>query len=539
MKWSVTALIFRLKITRIQRETSGLASSSISKIVLVGGPTQIPYVRRRLESDLGIATDTTVDPLTVVARGACIFALSQKIPQKAGFSTVRSSPDSYSLELNYESLTAEVEQTVSGSVSGLKEGLYSALIQSDTGDFTTDRIPLRKGKFFSPITLVANTTNLFWIYIIDSKDQPLEIEPNSFTVTHGLSIAGAPLPHTIGVAVSGASGASRAGNADVFDKLIEKGTILPAEKTKSYKTARTLKKTQDKNLLWIRVGEGESEIADRNAYVCELGIKGSELPKDLPEGTEVRLTIKINEIRELQVSAYLPAIDLTLNARATFRDELVQIDDLEKELDAQIERARSSASNFSRDQRNRIATELETAEASLRNARNDEDEKRKAVKQVRDLKSSLDEAQKQIEMPELIKQFNEAFEAIGQAISEIQDAGDRSTCEGVLSEIGREGAQAIALGDKILLKGINERLMELGARAYGSNPSNWRDLFHITVSEGNFANDREAARVIERGNLAIQRNDLEELKLCCRALGSLKKSESPKDNKSNSSGIRR
>src|SRR6185437_5129147 len=107
-----------------------------------------------------------------------------------------------------------------------------------------------------------------------------------------------------------------------------------------YKTARALKKAQNDNPLWIRVGEGESDIPDRNTFVCELGIKGSDLPRDLPEGTEVELTVEINEIRELSVTAYVPMIDLTLNARSTFIDEFVQIDELEEELDAQIERAR-------------------------------------------------------------------------------------------------------------------------------------------------------------------------------------------------------
>jgi hypothetical protein len=48
---------------------------------------------------------------------------------------------------------------------------------------------------------------------------------------------------------------------------------------------------------------------------------------------DVELTVEINGIRELSVTAYIPSIDLTLNARSTFIDEFVKIDEVEKELD--------------------------------------------------------------------------------------------------------------------------------------------------------------------------------------------------------------
>ena len=42
--------------------------------------SQIPFVAQLLESDQFVI-DNSIDPLTVVARGACIFGLSQRVPQ--------------------------------------------------------------------------------------------------------------------------------------------------------------------------------------------------------------------------------------------------------------------------------------------------------------------------------------------------------------------------------------------------------------------------------------------------------------------------
>lgn len=47
--------------------------------MLVGGPTQIPYVRKALEDEFKIKVDGTFCPLTVVAKGASIFGLSQRV----------------------------------------------------------------------------------------------------------------------------------------------------------------------------------------------------------------------------------------------------------------------------------------------------------------------------------------------------------------------------------------------------------------------------------------------------------------------------
>ncbi len=518
---------------------SGLTSSAVSKIILVGGPTQIPYIRRRLEADLSIPTDSSVDPLTVVARGACIFAMGQKVPADETSRNRALPAGAHALSLNYEALTAETEQTVTGIVEGLEGSQHYLKIQSDSGTYSGPKVPLKNGKFFTSVTLEPNKSNLLCIYVFDTKDNPVSVDPDSFTIMHGLSIAGPPLPHSIGVAVSKKRFQDRLGSTDVFERLIEKGAVLPVKKTAKYKTVRALKKAQTDNSLSIRVGEGESDIPDRNAFVCELGIKGIDLPRDLPEGTDVELTVEINEIRELSVTAYIPSIDLALNARSTFIDEFVKIDEVEKDLDTQLERARSMSSNYSDGQMEQIVTALNSVSTSLQNARIDEDEKRKAVKQVRDLKQILDEAQRATEMPQLTKEFNEGISSITEIVAEIPDADNRHKQSLQLVEIKAEGERAIRANDKTLLMGVNERLRDLGGRALFSHPATWVHHFRTLINEGNFSSPREATYFIEQGEQAIEKNDIEALKRSCRGLNALRPMERPQAPKINTSGITR
>src|SRR6202030_1337418 len=68
-----------LEISKRILKEKNLDSGAIEKVILVGGPTLAPYFREILASELKIPLDHSVDPLTVVARGAAVFAGTQRL----------------------------------------------------------------------------------------------------------------------------------------------------------------------------------------------------------------------------------------------------------------------------------------------------------------------------------------------------------------------------------------------------------------------------------------------------------------------------
>src|SRR5215211_4661736 len=58
----------------------------LDRVLLVGGPTQTPRVRAALTAHLGAPVDYTLDPMTVVARGAAVYAstVERRTGQSAG-----------------------------------------------------------------------------------------------------------------------------------------------------------------------------------------------------------------------------------------------------------------------------------------------------------------------------------------------------------------------------------------------------------------------------------------------------------------------
>lgn len=51
----------------------------IDKILLVGGSTFIPLVRKKLSDEFGVELDSSLNPMTVVAAGAAIYASTSVI----------------------------------------------------------------------------------------------------------------------------------------------------------------------------------------------------------------------------------------------------------------------------------------------------------------------------------------------------------------------------------------------------------------------------------------------------------------------------
>ena len=68
-----------VEISKRVLKEQNLGKEAIKKVILVGGPTLAPYFREILASKLGIPLDHNVDPLTVVASGAAVFAGTQRL----------------------------------------------------------------------------------------------------------------------------------------------------------------------------------------------------------------------------------------------------------------------------------------------------------------------------------------------------------------------------------------------------------------------------------------------------------------------------
>src|SRR5262249_34227652 len=132
---------------RVLKERN-LDRGAIEKVILVGGPTLAPYFREMLATNLEIAIDYSVDPLTVVARGAAVFAGTQRLTRSAA----PAAAGEYSIDLKHKAVGMDSAPMVGGKVSGSSTqdftGFTVEFVNSKT-QWRSGKVPLRANGVFT------------------------------------------------------------------------------------------------------------------------------------------------------------------------------------------------------------------------------------------------------------------------------------------------------------------------------------------------------------------------------------------------------
>lgn len=518
---------------------SGVSQSSISRIVLVGGPTQIPYIRKTLESEFGIKVDGSIDPLTVVARGASIFGLSQRVPTEILNEGRDSVKDEVNVTLNYDSMTSDEDQTITGIVEELKDtdSDYFVQIQSDSGIYTSSKIKLRNGKFFDTIAIEKGKTNVYWLYLFDDTGNTIPIFPDNFSVTHGLTVAGAPIPHDIGVVYAKKGFDSSFQMTEVCDPYFEKNSVPPLKKSNTYKTVKKLERGKENNLP-IKVYEGDSANPSNNEVITTLHIDGKKLPYDLPEATEVDIKISVDESRTVLVEAYIPSVELTLNARADTYKQDVNVAELERDLAIQRERLKSIKSNVSDEEYEQLENSIDDLSTNIKNANLDNDDKNKAERDMRELKTTFDSLEQSKELPQLTDELKAKVDNANGVIEELSDEAAKQEARAELQELEKEGEKAIRAQDKTMLLRVIEQIEQITMRSVFENPAAWVYMLDQIKSKRNeLLNQTDADYFINKAEKAINDGDVDELKRCVRNLLELLPEDTQEEISSGMSGI--
>jgi molecular chaperone DnaK len=523
-----------LQICKDAVRESGLSSSDISRIILVWGSTQSPYIRKRLEQDLKIKVDASVDPLTVVAKWACIFGGSQVIPESAKKIKKSEKVWSVELQLNYEAMTSETDTMVTGSVIGNDANSeLSIQIQSEDGLYSGNKIKLKNGKFYDTVVIGENKTNTYFIYLTDAEWNIIPTNPEMFHITHWLSIAGTPITHSVGISLNKKTLMSNQAE-EYMDIVFPRGSILPLKKTLTYRTSRSLKKWDKENTLPIKIYEGESEKSDRNTQICGVIVSGEDIPYNLPEGTEVNITVELDISGEVKISAYFPSIDLHKSwksLRTTGDQEVYTPEILQKKIQKEKKRVLELNEHISSDKKNEMETEMDHLDNQASST--DTDTLRKTHQKIKELQNTIDALEKSTEWDKTKNEYKEAL--------------DRAQENYKLSEHPLEYKQVQALkeaGDVALawwnigkLKTVTEELAAMNVQNL-VNSSDWMKalLGHLYNERHKSTDPVRSAEIFERSVPYIESNNVEWMKQCFFELRELMPSD-VQESMGNVSGI--
>lgn len=286
-----------IQLTKERLLQAELRPQDVRSLLLVGGPTMTPFIRRRLKEEVGVAFSLQ-DPMTIVARGAAIAASSILIPKRA--STPISRGRSIVLELYYDPVSPEVECTLSGKVTAPMEFSGEIRISRTGGDWDTGWLPLRSSAFLCSLHLGVSGSAEFQLSVRDLQGVIQEVSPANITIRKGLTAAAPVTPYNYGVALAGGK----------FHVIVPCNQPLPAVGT--YTDFRTVRAVPAGSTVELPVYflEGNSPVAADNSQVGELLVRGQDLPRTLREGEKVEIRIRIDESRRVTARVSIPILDL-------------------------------------------------------------------------------------------------------------------------------------------------------------------------------------------------------------------------------------
>lgn len=492
-----------------------LAPSAINKIILVGGPTKAQYFRDVLSEQLKASLDYSIDPLTVVARGAAVFAGTQLLEK---FDDKPVSKGTYRLELNYSPIGADEDFRVRGKVIADGENVtgYTVNFANAATGWDSGKIPLNsEGTFKADLLAEAGVRNSFSIRLTDAKGTLYKTDPDTLVYTIGTPPGDQTVINSIGVET----------HNNVYDRLLEKGTPLPAKQTKVYRTTKSLRKGDSGEMLSIPVVEGENLKADRNRLQDILTVSGTHIRRDLPAGSEVEVTLLMDKDRCIRARAYITMLDEEFETVITPEKGVLDASRLKSELRIEQKRfgelaEKSGSSPAVRQQQTRI----EELEELVETAQGDPDVAKKAEHRILELKANLDKIENESDWPNMVQHAREELADLDEII--VQSGSDNPEIRQRAKELRADVEQLIQNHRDDLLPKKVEQVLDLYSEVLFSKDEFWVGMFmHAKEQKPKMSDQTMAARLINQGDAYLQRADIQQLRQVVRQLMDLLPSE--------------
>ena len=499
-----------------------MQAGDIEKVILVGGPTLSPYFRDALshpKTGLSIPLEVSVDPLTVVAQGAAIFASTKRYEPKI---TPPAAAGAYQIHFEYQPVGSDPEPIVGGKLTppeGQNIDGFSLMISSIDKSWTSGKIIVpENGAFMATLFAVEQKKNIFKVEVFDSVGTRVEAQPDQISYTIGNVPTNPPIIHSIGIALA----------SNEVIRVFQKGQPLPARHLETLKISKNISSGEELDYLKIPIIEGGNARADRNTPIGFMKVHGKDLKRDIPAGSEVEITISMDENRLIRTKAYIPFLDEEFEN--VFEDGITthSPENLGKDLDLQKKRLHELGlqiedgtleGHIEQDSFNNISLQVDRIDSLVEASGADSDAALESHKRLLELKSSLDTIEDQVEWPVLV---SDAENEVRWSVEIVEQFGTDKAKE-TQAILEQEIHQAISAEDKDKLRRKTGELRDLRFAILMSDPSFWQYMFEdLRDNEmSKIKNQQEAQHWVARGHEAIEKKDFEGLKRAVRSLLSL------------------
>ena len=291
---------------------NNMCGNDLASLILVGGPTLSPIVRDMLREQITDKVDTNVDPMTVVARGAALYAST--IDMDVVDSYFPPQTDVVKLNIGYEPTTIENSQWVSVSLdSNNNVDIVKVEFERTDKAFVSERVDVNKQGNVIELHFQEGKPNAFTINCYGEHGK-MECFPSEITIIQGAVVGKATLPYDIAIGVW----SHQKERAIIVPVLgLERNKPLPAKGVDNERhTLVDLRPGMSDDKLMIPIYQADDGCRGKSVTlfdkVCEIVITGEDVDQKISRGSDVHLTLKADRSEMMSVDIYFPAYDLTI-----------------------------------------------------------------------------------------------------------------------------------------------------------------------------------------------------------------------------------
>ena len=502
-----------LEVCRRLLVDHGMRTDQLTRVVLVGGPSLMPMVRRAVEETLDTTIVTGHDPMTLVAEGAALYAATAGLDTRAATRQARSS-GARKVWCQYPPVSADLEPNVIGRFDGdASPPKTIELVRIDADGKETWRsaaVEVESDRsFVATVVLAPRRPSRFRIVARSAAGAEIPVDPDELSIIHGLTIGDPPLSRSTGVALAN----------DVVQVYFDRGTALPARRTFTHYAVDSVTPGGSGTVVSIPIVQGEFEIAHMCRLVGRIEIRSADITQAIPAGTPIEVTIVIDRGGKLAASARV-----SVGGKIQQFDGVAQLvmpsadpESLHAGLDAAQRRCEATLANAFRSGDTESLSRLQTIQSQLAGAAplidavrgGDPDAGQRAARTLLDADAAITELETQQQWPEF---EDDAREQFAWALGFVSDFG-KPTEQDMLEKAGAALDRALARRSVSEASRQLKIVLRLGRVAFRRHPNAWRWSFENCVSRLEETKDLKRAKSLEsRGRKALEANNTAELR---------------------------
>ena len=286
-----------------------------------------------------------------------------------------------------------------------------------------------------------------------------------------------------------------------------------------------IRREVENSKLLIPLVEGENRRADRNRKIGEIVVHASQFKRDLPAGSDVEITIRLDESGVMTASADIKYLNEHYEEVSRLEEVMPNLETLAVELGQELDRLeklklrvaqtneRRAQQAVARIENEAIVDQVLSLVAAAKGG--ESDAVTPSVHRMLDLRAAVDQVEGALVWPDLLADKEQVLSEVKEMVSSGGNADEDAnlqTLEAALEE-------AVRLGEAGLLKERIEKLRSLGFQILSRQPQFWvNHLEYLGKQKELMTNKRQADELFEEGKRAIESEDIESLKTVVRQL---------------------